>query len=107
MINAATLGNIAVVRELLDRGADIHAKNDQALRDAASGEHLDVIQELLNYGADINRIPLRIRGKYLHLAPKIINSQDYFRLELIVTEFREFPDKYMIFTGSRSWILFK
>jgi len=39
---------------LHDRGADIHAKDDDALRWACRHKHLEIIKYLLDRGADIH-----------------------------------------------------
>ena len=51
---AAKNGNIETVRLLLDRGADIHGWNDGALRWAALNGHTETVKILLDRGADIH-----------------------------------------------------
>ena len=51
---SAKHGDIEVVRLLLDRGADIHAKDDEALRWSAFYGHVEVVRLLLDRGADIH-----------------------------------------------------
>ncbi len=51
---SATNGFKAGVKKALDRGADIHADNDYALRWAARAGHKDVVELLLNRGADVH-----------------------------------------------------
>jgi hypothetical protein len=51
---SAGCGYVEVVRLLLDRGANIHASNDQALRCSAENGHLEVVRLLLDRGANIH-----------------------------------------------------
>ena len=56
---AAGEGRLDVVRYLLDRGADVNAREkmgDTALTEAAYYDHLDVVRELLFRGVDVNAI---------------------------------------------------
>ena len=53
LIEASSRGYLSLVKELLDRGADIHAENDYALRLAAEYGRLDVVKLLLDRGANI------------------------------------------------------
>jgi len=53
---AADCGHLEVVKYLLERGADLHAENDWALRWAARNGYLEVVKYLLEYGADSNLI---------------------------------------------------
>src|SRR3990172_8474336 len=67
LIRAAEKGYLSLVKEVLDRGADIHAENDQALRWAAEKGYLDVVKLLLDRGADIhaeNDYALRLAAEY-------------------------------------------
>ena len=57
LVNAATLGNIERVRNLLNNGVDINASTyygDTALMAASNWGHIDTVQLLLDRGADIN-----------------------------------------------------
>jgi len=57
LINAAKEGDLKQVQELVDKGADVDAKNDYgktALMEAADKGHLEVVKLLLNKGADVN-----------------------------------------------------
>ncbi|KAK1448331.1 hypothetical protein CCUS01_11739 [Colletotrichum cuscutae] len=51
---AAYDGTLAIVKLLLDRGADVDAPNGWAIQAAAAEGHYDVVKELLNRGADVN-----------------------------------------------------
>jgi ankyrin repeat protein len=54
---AAWYGQVAVVRELIARGADVNAKNKLSttpLHEAAWRNHVNVVRELLGRGADAN-----------------------------------------------------
>jgi hypothetical protein len=54
LIDAAEEGDLDLVMELLEAGADIHEDDDGALRVAVQEGHLDVIELLLDSGADIH-----------------------------------------------------
>ncbi|KAJ7671899.1 ankyrin repeat-containing domain protein [Mycena olivaceomarginata] len=51
---ASSSGHIAVVRLLLEKGADINPDGIPVLQTASSSGQLDVVQILLNSGADVN-----------------------------------------------------
>jgi len=52
LIKAAKAEDLKAVKTLLDRGADIHARNDEALRSAAHNGYLEIVQLLLEMGAN-------------------------------------------------------
>lgn len=57
LFDAASAGYIAVVRRLLERGADVNGKNEAgetALHLAAQNDRCNVIELLLERGADVN-----------------------------------------------------
>ena len=58
LMTAARTGNVAAVRVLIDRGADVNVKESQlgetALMWAASENHADVVTLLASRGADVN-----------------------------------------------------
>ena len=49
LINSAKNGNIKIVKSILDSGANIHARDDYALRLASKNGHLDVVKYLQEY----------------------------------------------------------
>jgi len=51
---AAEKGYLQVVKHLLERGADLHAKNDKALQMAARNGHRELVKYLLEQGADLH-----------------------------------------------------
>ena len=51
---ASMNGHLEVVKFLVDKGADIHADNDHALRWASENGHLDVVKFLMEKGADVH-----------------------------------------------------
>lgn len=54
LIAAAKNGKTSGVKDLLERGADIHAHGDYALRWAAYLGNTETVKLLLDYGADIH-----------------------------------------------------
>ena len=54
LIEYARNGDLQKVQLLLDKGADIHANDDEALRWASSNGHLEVVRLLLSNGANIH-----------------------------------------------------
>ncbi|KAJ3044953.1 hypothetical protein HDV00_000237 [Rhizophlyctis rosea] len=53
-IQASYKGHLHVVKLLLESGADLHARNDEALCLASGNGELDMIQFLLSAGADVH-----------------------------------------------------
>jgi ankyrin repeat protein len=51
---SAANGKLSVVTHLLDHGANIHANDDEALRRSANNGHLEVVQYLIEHGAYIH-----------------------------------------------------
>ena len=54
LIFACGQGCLSAVRYFVEGGADIHARNDKALRSAVYYGHLDVVKFLVKKGADIH-----------------------------------------------------
>ena len=54
LIEAATAGQVNIVRELLTLGGDIHVLNDSALAGAAMNGHTETVSLLLDHGANIH-----------------------------------------------------
>ncbi len=54
LLSAATNGQLAAIRYLLDYGADIHYRDDFALKLAAKSGYLEAIKYLVSHGADIH-----------------------------------------------------
>ena len=51
---ASWYGKTDEVKEAIEKGADIHARNDEALINAAESGHLDIVKYLVKNGADIH-----------------------------------------------------
>lgn len=54
LFKAARNGDTEKVKDLIDKGADIHAKKDNALFLSAIKGHTEVVRLLLDRGADVN-----------------------------------------------------
>ena len=54
LLKAADSGDLARVKLLVEAGADIHAKDDRALRLASNYGHLEVVKYLVGCGANIH-----------------------------------------------------
>jgi ankyrin repeat protein len=69
-IEACESGSLSRVKEILDRGADIHAYDDFALQLSARYGHVEVVRLLLDRGANIhadNDYALRLSAEYGHI----------------------------------------
>lgn len=56
LLDAASAGNVELVKSLIEAGADLNAKDDQgrtALLLALGNSHFDVVVELMEAGADV------------------------------------------------------
>jgi ankyrin repeat protein len=49
-------GHLDVVKYLIEQGADIHAKNNEALRNSAEKGDLDIVKYLVEHGAAVHSI---------------------------------------------------
>jgi ankyrin repeat protein len=47
-------GHLEIVKLLIEKGADVHAKDDEAIRIASEVGHLKIVQLLLENGADVH-----------------------------------------------------
>lgn len=54
LVRAAENGKVDNLRHLLQAGADVHAKDEKALRWAAREGHLEIVKILLQAGADVH-----------------------------------------------------
>ncbi len=80
IINAAFAGEVKDVKELIDAGADVSAKNlymgRSALMIAATRMKLEIIRELINAGADVN-------GKDMNNYTALILATIHENLEIV------------------------
>ncbi len=53
-VSASAGGHLEIVKYLLENGADIHHRDDNALRQATYGGRLDVVEYLISKGANVN-----------------------------------------------------
>ena len=54
LIKASKNGNLQKIKDLVNQGADIHIRNEEALRWAANNGYLDIVKYLVSQGADIH-----------------------------------------------------
>jgi len=52
LCEAAARGDVVALEQLLDRGANVHAENDEALRFVALAGHFSAVQLLLDRSAN-------------------------------------------------------
>ena len=63
---AACLGNLSFVQQVLDRGADVNAFDNRALVEAAESGHEAVVKLLLQTGANINAHAIHLKSPLWH-----------------------------------------
>jgi FOG: Ankyrin repeat len=69
LITASQNGNVKVVKELIQAGADVHVNEDEALRWASLNGHVEVVKELIQAGADVHTnkdVSLRLASQKGH-----------------------------------------
>jgi ankyrin repeat protein len=54
LLVACGCGRLSVVQLLLERGVDLHAAHDAALREACARGHADIAQFLIDHGANVH-----------------------------------------------------
>ena len=55
---ASYFGHTAVVKLLIQHGADVHARDNEAVRKASKNGHADVVQLLIKHGAVLRTEPV-------------------------------------------------
>ncbi len=78
LVNHATNGDKSGVLFCIDRGADLHFNNEEALRWAATKGQFEIVEFLVNQGANIEAVPPIFQYTALHCA--IIQS--HYRIAL-------------------------
>ena len=54
LVNKASVGDLTIVKYLIEDGADVNAMNGMALMYACNYNHLDVVKVLIEAGSDIH-----------------------------------------------------
>ena len=70
LIDACKDGDLKQVKELIEKGVNVHTYDDYALMYASQYGHLDLVKYLIEQGADINArndFALRYASQYGHL----------------------------------------
>jgi ankyrin repeat protein len=107
LLEAIWNGHLNVVRELIDRGADIHVQNDKPLLYASDNDQVVIVRELLIRGADISRLRQEKQQIYQRWVPVIISIQEYYNLELLAEDLQIYPQRYVLLTEKGTYSLFR
>jgi ankyrin repeat protein len=70
LLDASRDGNLDLVKQLIDQGADVHVYNNSALAFSVRSGHLEVVKYLIDKGADIhdyNDQAFLVASSYGHL----------------------------------------
>lgn len=114
LMMAALKGQLAIVKDIVQRGAEIDRPGWSALHYAASNGHLDVVRYLIEQGAQVDaRSPnhttplmMAARGGYIHITKLLLDADvDIFLkndLDLTAADFAEQYQKKEIAQGLRS-----
>jgi len=98
LMQAASMGLVDVVFQLLDKGAGVNAENnigETALSYAVFGNHVDVIQLLLKYGAKVDMAALKQQAAHMaalkgcrisDVVNEILGSDEFLQPELTTTQ---------------------
>jgi ankyrin repeat protein len=76
LIFATMKGSVEDVKDLLEKGANVHTNNDNALRIASKNGNLEIVKLLLDNGADVN-------AKKLFDSEALINASEKGNLEIV------------------------
>ena len=91
---ASETGCVEVVKALLKCGADVHAKNDYALRWASDNGHIETVKVLLENGADVHvNNDYAMKYAYKNGNTKMIKVlKDYIKEESITISRKEYEN---------------
>ena len=111
LFHASRAGELSVVKYAVQNGADIHAYNDNAIRNAAEKGHLELVKFLVDKGANIHIFherALRLASKHRHLeivkylverGANVRASNDHSLLNAVINN--DFPMvKYLVEHGA-------
>ena len=64
-----------------------------------------MIQELSGRGANLDQLTPELREQYYHLIPEEITPQEYYRLESDFENIRDFGGRYLLYVGTKLYLL--
>ncbi len=82
IVYAAAVGNLSIIKLLVDYGANVRIDNDSAVEHACSDGHLDVVIYLVNAGASIENDNCLVKASvngHLHVVKFLLATATYMK----------------------------
>lgn len=89
LLDAAGNGDIYLIQNLLDKGADANCVNEKGwtpLVKAAFNQHLNAVKLLVNAGAEINHQSVNGTTIFMYAKTKVMESGEYALLDYLIDE---------------------